>query len=79
MERAVKSNLADPSPNYSSWAKEQVARCPHFKMLGVTTSWFEADNTKLWYILHSMFKGSLSYPHMKAFASDKDGRAAYLA
>jgi hypothetical protein len=73
------SDLADPSSNYSSWAKEQVARCPHFEMLGITTSWFEADNTKLWYILHSMFKGSLSYTHMKAFASDKDGRAAYLA
>ncbi len=68
-ERVVKSDLADPSTNYTSWAKEQVARCPHFEMPGVTTHWYDADNSKLWYILHSMFKGSTSYTHMKAFGA----------
>ncbi len=43
------------------------------------TPWYEVDNTKLWHILHLMFKGSISYTHMKAFASNKDGRGAYLA
>jgi hypothetical protein len=29
-EREVRNNLNDLSTNYTSWAKEQVARCPHF-------------------------------------------------
>jgi hypothetical protein len=78
-EREVTPEALDPSTNYSSWDEEQVARCLHFAAPGRTTRWFATDNKKLWHILHSMFKGSLSYTHMKAFAQTTDGRGAYLA
>jgi hypothetical protein len=80
-EREVPHEDDDPSTNYMSWDQEQVAaRCLHFAaLLGRSTPWYAADNKKLWHILHSMFKGSLSYTHMKSFAKTTDGRGAYLA
>jgi hypothetical protein len=78
-ERVVVHEDDDPSTNYTSWDKEQVARCLHLAAPGRSTPWYLADNTKLWHIVHSMFKGSISYTHMKAFAKNTDGRGAYLA
>ena len=80
----VKPHADDPATNYASRWDEMCARMPHTRILpGATVPTnmpdFEEDNRKVWNKLVAIFKNSKSYSHIKPFARQSDGRAAYRA